>query len=68
MNTAGPARTQTGPAGPARLSVVAGMLTGMDGDEQLLRSRVYGVEHDDPNPGPRPERTYAELVGVLRDI
>ncbi|WP_432085533.1 hypothetical protein [Streptomyces sp. bgisy095] len=39
----------------------------MDGDEQLLRSQVYGAEHDDPNPGPRPERTYAELVGGLLD-
>lgn len=34
-----------------------------DGDEQLLRGRVYGAEHDDPGPGPRPGRTYAELVG-----
>ncbi|MER5204811.1 hypothetical protein [Streptomyces sp. NPDC002825] len=35
----------------------------MDGDEQLLRGRVYGRDHDDPDPGPRPDRTYAELVG-----
>ena len=32
-------------------------------DEQLLRRRVYGADHDDPNPGPLPHRTYAELVG-----
>ncbi|APY84711.1 hypothetical protein DCW30_03070 [Streptomyces alfalfae] len=32
-------------------------------DEQLLRGRVYGQDHDDPRPGPRPGRRYAELVG-----
>ncbi|MER5771860.1 hypothetical protein [Streptomyces sp. NPDC001985] len=32
-------------------------------DEQILRGRVYGADHDDPDPGPRPGRTYAELVG-----
>ncbi|MQY36631.1 hypothetical protein SRB17_46330 [Streptomyces sp. RB17] len=30
-------------------------------DEQLLRRRVYGQDHD--QPGPRPGRRYAELVG-----
>ncbi|CAL9627173.1 hypothetical protein SUDANB99_05937 (plasmid) [Streptomyces sp. enrichment culture] len=35
----------------------------MNGDEQLLRGRVYGQDHDHPNPGPLPHRTYAELVG-----
>ncbi|KDN80507.1 hypothetical protein KCH_77410 [Kitasatospora cheerisanensis KCTC 2395] len=30
-------------------------------DEQLLRGRVYGAEHDDP--GPRPGHEYRELVG-----
>ncbi|MGW0535600.1 hypothetical protein [Streptomyces sp. NPDC003032] len=30
-------------------------------DEQLLRRRVYGADHD--QPGPRPDRAYAELVG-----
>lgn len=30
-------------------------------DEQLLRGRVYGHDHDDP--GPRPDRRYAQLVG-----
>ncbi|MFF0729548.1 hypothetical protein [Streptomyces sp. NPDC004134] len=35
----------------------------MDRDEELLRGRVYGTEHDDPHPGPRPGRDYAELVG-----
>ncbi|MDX3636995.1 hypothetical protein PV728_43785 [Streptomyces europaeiscabiei] len=31
-------------------------------DEQLLRGRVYGHDHDD-HPGPLPHRTYAALVG-----
>ncbi|MFD4976304.1 hypothetical protein [Streptomyces sp. NPDC058424] len=35
----------------------------MNGDEQLLRGRVYGHDHDDPNPGPLPHRTYATLMG-----
>ncbi|AJE44334.1 hypothetical protein [Streptomyces nodosus] len=35
----------------------------MNGDEQLLRGRVYGRDHDDPDPGPLPHRTYASLVG-----
>ncbi|MEU9413075.1 hypothetical protein AB0E08_46290 [Streptomyces sp. NPDC048281] len=35
----------------------------MNGDEQLLTGRVYGADHDDPDPGPRPDRSYAELVG-----
>ncbi|WP_407563166.1 hypothetical protein [Streptomyces sp. 184] len=35
----------------------------MDRDEELLRGRVYGTDHDDPHPGPRPGRDYAELVG-----
>ncbi|WP_317447408.1 hypothetical protein [Streptomyces collinus] len=35
----------------------------MNGDEQLLMGRVYGCDHDDPNPGPLPARTYAMLVG-----
>ncbi|CAM5555951.1 MULTISPECIES: hypothetical protein [Streptomyces] len=30
-------------------------------EEQLLRRRVYGADHD--HPGPRPDRCYAELVG-----
>ncbi|MFD8599180.1 hypothetical protein ACFV1L_29660 [Kitasatospora sp. NPDC059646] len=30
-------------------------------DEQLLRGRVYGAEHNDP--GPRPGHDYRELVG-----
>ncbi|MFD6419588.1 hypothetical protein [Streptomyces sp. NPDC060194] len=32
-------------------------------DEQILRGRVYGADHDDPDPGPRPGRAYVELVG-----
>ncbi|MGW4995743.1 hypothetical protein ACWEQ3_50760 [Streptomyces mirabilis] len=35
----------------------------MNGDEQLLRGRVYGHGHDDRNPGPLPHQTYAALVG-----
>ncbi|MGW1726669.1 hypothetical protein ACWCQK_27550 [Streptomyces sp. NPDC002306] len=35
----------------------------MNGDEQLLRGRVYGHDHDDPDPGPRAGRTYVELAG-----
>ncbi|MCS0603479.1 hypothetical protein NX794_19990 [Streptomyces sp. LP11] len=35
----------------------------MNGDEQLLRGRVYGRDHDDPDPGPLPHRTYAALTG-----
>ncbi|MFF2411461.1 hypothetical protein [Streptomyces sp. NPDC058092] len=35
----------------------------MNGDEQILRGRVYGHDHDDPDPGPRPGQTYAELTG-----
>ncbi|MCX5097244.1 hypothetical protein OOK36_53040 [Streptomyces sp. NBC_00365] len=30
-------------------------------DEQLLRGRIYGADHD--HPGPKPGRSYAELVG-----
>ncbi|MFJ5139013.1 hypothetical protein [Streptomyces sp. NPDC088707] len=36
-------------------------------DEQLLRGRVYGCDHDDPNPGPLPHQTYAVLVGGQLD-
>ncbi len=43
------------------LSVAAATLAGMD--EQIMRRRVYGADHDDPDPGPRPGRDYAELVG-----
>jgi hypothetical protein len=35
----------------------------MNGDEQLLRGRVYGHHHDDPDPGPLPHQTYAALIG-----
>ncbi|MCD9879838.1 hypothetical protein [Streptomyces guryensis] len=35
----------------------------MNGDEQVLRGRVYGHDHEDPDPGPLPGRTYAALVG-----
>jgi hypothetical protein len=36
----------------------------MNGDEQLLNGRVYGAEHDDPDPGSLPHRTYAALVAL----
>ncbi|MET3985665.1 hypothetical protein [Streptomyces sp. PvR034] len=32
-------------------------------DEQVMRGRVYGRDHDDPVPGPLPHRKYAVLVG-----
>lgn len=32
-------------------------------DEQIMRGRVYGADHDDPDPGPQPGHTYTELVG-----
>ncbi|MFJ5534718.1 hypothetical protein [Streptomyces sp. NPDC093261] len=36
----------------------------MNGDDELLlRGRVYGCDHDDPDPGPRPGRSYVELTG-----
>lgn len=38
-------------------------MTSDDGDQQLLRGRVYGCDHDDPDPGPQPGRRYVELVG-----
>ncbi len=34
-------------------------------DEQLLRGRVYGCDHDDPHP--LPHQTYAVLVGSPLD-
>jgi hypothetical protein len=34
-----------------------------DRDEELLRGRVYGQDHDDPRQGPQPGRDYVELVG-----
>ncbi|MFC8453136.1 hypothetical protein [Kitasatospora sp. NPDC057223] len=41
-------------------------------DEELLRGRVYGTDHDD-DPGPRAGRVYRELVagpldGLLLDV
>ncbi|MDQ8705227.1 hypothetical protein RCO28_22410 [Streptomyces sp. LHD-70] len=35
----------------------------MDKEEELLRGRIYGQDHDDPRRGPQPGRTYAQLVG-----
>ncbi|MET8749960.1 hypothetical protein ABZW32_07705 [Streptomyces sp. NPDC004667] len=32
-------------------------------DDRMLRRRVYGGDHDDPDPGPRPGHRYGELVG-----
>ncbi|WP_371484706.1 hypothetical protein [Kitasatospora sp. NBC_00315] len=42
-------------------------------DDELLRGRVYGADHDDPDPGPRPGHAYRELVagpldGLLLDV
>lgn len=31
--------------------------------DELMRRRVYGADHDDPDPGPRPGHAYRELVG-----
>jgi hypothetical protein len=45
------------------MSVAAARLNAMNGDEQLLRGRIYGHDHDDPDPGPRPGRSYVALVG-----
>jgi hypothetical protein len=35
----------------------------MDKDEELLRGRIYGQDHDHPRPGPVHGHTYAQLVG-----
>lgn len=36
----------------------------MDHDPSPLAGRrVYGSDHDDPDPGPEPGHRYAELVG-----
>ncbi|HWU09176.1 MAG TPA: hypothetical protein VN520_22805 [Streptomyces sp.] len=31
--------------------------------DELMRRRVYGADHDDPDPGARPGHVYVELVG-----
>jgi hypothetical protein len=31
--------------------------------DEIMRRRVYGADHDDPDPGPQPGRVYRELVG-----
>ncbi|MFI1867191.1 hypothetical protein [Streptomyces jumonjinensis] len=31
--------------------------------DELMRGRVYGADHDDPDPGPQPGHDYRELVG-----
>ncbi|MEN8652001.1 hypothetical protein ABCR94_15645 [Streptomyces sp. 21So2-11] len=41
--------------------------------DELMRGRVYGADHDDPDPGPQPGRQYRELVagpldGLLLDV
>ncbi|MEU8530163.1 MULTISPECIES: hypothetical protein [Streptomyces] len=41
--------------------------------DELMRGRVYGADHDDPHPGPRPGHVYRELVagpldGLLLDV
>ncbi|MFD7549733.1 hypothetical protein ACFV0R_03915 [Streptomyces sp. NPDC059578] len=32
-------------------------------NEEIMRRRVYGADHDDPDPGPRTGHDYVELVG-----
>ncbi|WP_328907417.1 hypothetical protein OG230_32990 [Streptomyces sp. NBC_00234] len=32
-------------------------------DELMRQRRVYGADHDDPDPGPKPGHDYRELVG-----
>ncbi|MDF9874542.1 hypothetical protein OKW18_006680 [Streptomyces pratensis] len=49
-----------GPPHSGALSVAAARIYG---GEQMLNGRVYVHDHNDPNPGPLPHRTYAELVG-----
>ncbi|MEV0778273.1 hypothetical protein ACIBLA_21340 [Streptomyces sp. NPDC050433] len=41
--------------------------------DELMRRRVYGADHDDPDPGPRQGRAYRELCagpldGLLLDV
>lgn len=43
--------------------MATGRLGRTDKDEELLRGRVYGQDHDHPRPGPMPGRDYTELVG-----
>lgn len=31
--------------------------------DELMRGRVYGADHDDPDPGPQAGHVYRELVG-----
>lgn len=43
------------------MSVAAGRLQVMDA--RWMQQRVYGADHDDPDPGPRAGHEYVELVG-----
>ncbi|MGW7366437.1 hypothetical protein ACWGI8_24130 [Streptomyces sp. NPDC054841] len=41
--------------------------------DELMRGRVYGSDHDAPDPGPQPGHLYRELVagpldGLLLDV
>ena len=41
--------------------------------DELMRGRVYGADHDDPDPGPQPGHLYVGLVagpldGLLLDV
>jgi hypothetical protein len=41
--------------------------------DELMRGRVYGADHEDPDPGPKPGHVYRELVagpldGLLLDV
>ncbi|PYC78246.1 hypothetical protein C7C46_16560 [Streptomyces tateyamensis] len=42
-------------------------------EERFMRGRVYGADHEDPDPGPRAGRSYRVLVagpldGLLLDV
>lgn len=43
--------------------IVSGACEAGPMDDRMLRRRVYGGDHDDPDPGPRPGHSYGELVG-----
>lgn len=50
--------------------MAGGILNAMD---ELMRRRVYGADHEDPDPGPKPGHVYRELVagpldGLLLDV
>src|SRR5690242_6920098 len=60
-----------GPGNAAAARAAAGSVSsgceagGMDA--RWMLQRVYGADHDDPDPGPRPGHAYVELVGGALD-